>query len=284
VTDTVVQYWPGSGAVQNFGKAATGVALTATHVAAIVSEAGEGGGSLNSDIGSERRRRRGALRERRRVDERRQAADQLLACGSVFAFLTPEAARTRRRSTATATRSIASSGSTSRRPDAHRHRARRRPSSSATTDRRVPDERARAGRAESPHGLGNGQRLQCTYVMQGYDLARPECLTPGHPADCLVNSHRSARVCDLEACDPRVPYRLIGTGVKFIAHECEQRGPLADNCEFGGADSTATCADGDLVLLVFDVHAGTVNLVGSVSGRRSAPGRRGRRRYRGRSW
>jgi hypothetical protein len=101
--------------------------------------------------------------------------------------------------------------------------------------------------------------------MQGYDLSRPECLTAGHPADCLVDSHRSAEICDLEACDPRVPYKLIGTSVKFIAFECNQRGSLLGFCESPGTDINGDLDPNDLVLQIFDVHAGTVNVLGTVS-------------------
>src|SRR5262249_16436245 len=105
-----------------------------------------------------------------------------------------------------------------------------------------------------------------TFVMQGYDLTRPECLTVGHPADCLANSQHAARVCSLEACDPRVPYRLVGTSVKFVADECDQRGDFPPfNCETPGTDINGNFQDGDLVLQIFDVHARTVQLLGTVA-------------------
>src|SRR5207249_4923076 len=48
LTDLVVQLWQGSGPVLNLGKAATAIAISPTHVAALVSEAGEGS-DLNGD-------------------------------------------------------------------------------------------------------------------------------------------------------------------------------------------------------------------------------------------
>lgn len=93
VDDLVVQLWPGSGAVQNLGRAATAVALGATHVAALVSESGEGSGSLNGDpdatddVVAIRPIGVGAW------SDTSQAADRLVTCGPVFAFLTPEAAQ-----------------------------------------------------------------------------------------------------------------------------------------------------------------------------------------------
>ena len=88
----VVQLWPGTGAVQNLGQAATAVALTATHVAAIVTRRARATADLNGDgdrptaVVAVRSREGGAW------TNVGQAADELHACGSVFAFLTPEAA------------------------------------------------------------------------------------------------------------------------------------------------------------------------------------------------
>ncbi len=48
-SDAVVQYWPGSGSVQNLGRAATAVSMSSSYIAALVSEAGENGTILNSD-------------------------------------------------------------------------------------------------------------------------------------------------------------------------------------------------------------------------------------------
>lgn len=48
-TDSVVQFWPGSGSVQNLGRAATAVSLSSSHLAALVSEAGENATDFNND-------------------------------------------------------------------------------------------------------------------------------------------------------------------------------------------------------------------------------------------
>ncbi len=48
-SDLVVQFWPGSGSVQNLGVAATAVSLSPSHIAALVSESGENSGSINPD-------------------------------------------------------------------------------------------------------------------------------------------------------------------------------------------------------------------------------------------
>ncbi len=268
VSDAVVQYWPGSGPVQNLGRAGTAVALTATHVATITPEAGEGAGSLNGDpdtsdgVVAVRPVGAGAWTS---IGE---AADRLLACGSVFAFLTPEAAQNATslngdadaldrvvRIYVPATATLIDTGQ-------------------AATELVCNDQIVafRTSEVEQGHanllaGSGTVPGFSATFVMQGYDLGRPECLTPGHPADCVVNSHRSARVCDLAACDPRIPYKLIGSSVKFIAFECDQRGDFPDVfCEPSGSDIDGNLRATDLVLQIFDVHAGTVNVVGGLAG------------------
>jgi len=48
-SDLVVQFWPGSGSVQNLARAATAVSLSSTHIAALVSEAGENATIYNQD-------------------------------------------------------------------------------------------------------------------------------------------------------------------------------------------------------------------------------------------
>ena len=268
MTDQVVQYWPGSGAVENLGKAATAIALTATHVAAIVDEAGEGGGSLNGDgdatdgVVAVRAVSGGAW------TNVGQAADRLLACGSVFAFLTPEAAQNATvlngdgdtldhivRIYVPATDTLIDTGQAA--------------TEVVCNDRIVAFRTSEAdqGLQNLLTGSGTVGDYAATFVMQGYDLTRPECLTAGHPADCLVNSHNSAETCSLEACDPRVPYRLIGTKVKFITFECAQRGNFGGTfCEIAGSDINGNLEEADTVLQIFDVHTGSVRFLNTLAG------------------
>ena len=247
VDDTVVQYWPGSGPVQNLQKAATAIALTPTHVAAIAN---------------------GALSVRALAgggwDDTGQAADRVVACGSVFAFLTSEAAQgailNGDGDMNDHVVQIYVPGLTPQVIDLGQ----------AATEIVCNDQVLVFRTFEADQGsanlLGSGDAVaHPTHVMQGYDLSRPECLTVGHPADCLANSARSAKVCDLEACDPRVPYKLIGTSVKFIADECEQRGSFVGICPSPGTDINGNFQDGDLVLQIFDVHAQAVQVVGAAS-------------------
>lgn len=103
------------------------------------------------------------------------------------------------------------------------------------------------------------------FVMQAYDIGRPECLTEAHPADCLRNSHQSMRTCNIEACDPRFPYRVTGTSVRFLTLECDQRGSILGSCETLGTDLTGDLDPDDLVLQVLDVRTGSVRPVTEVS-------------------
>ena len=267
VADEVVQYWPGSGPVQNLGKAATALALTATHVAAIVSEAGEGGGSLNGDADATD----GVLAVRSTGGGAwtnvGQAAEHLVACGSVFAFLTPEADQ----------------DATSLNGDAD--------ADDRVVQIYVPATGVLINVGQAAYELNCNDRIVAfrtgedeqgmtnllesgdvndhpVPVMQGYDLSRPECLTVGHPVDCLANSKQAASTCFLEACDPRVPYQILGTRVKFITQECDQRGSWGIYCEGfgGGSDINGNGRDGELILQVFDVHTRTVQVLGIAEG------------------
>src|SRR5205823_5018122 len=70
-----------------------------------------------------------------------------------------------------------------------------------------------------------------------------------------------------EACDPRQPYRVIGTTVKFLTSECEQRGTVSDGCESSsGTDLTGDTPPmaGDLVLQQLDVKSRGVTVLGRV--------------------
>jgi len=269
VSDDVVQYWPGSGAVQNLGKAATAVAMTSTHVAAIVSEAEEtGGGSLNAPDGDETD---GVLAVRARSGGAwtnvGQAAEDLRACGPVFAFLTREADQN-----ATSLNGDAD--------DDDRVVQLYVPATGvlintgqAANEINCNDQIVAFRTDEAAQGMTNLQEYgnvadNPVPVMQGYDLTRPECLTVGHPVDCLANSKQAAQTCDLEACDPRVPYQILGTRVKFITFECDQRGPWGIYCEGGGGgtDINGNGSDGEVILQLFDVHTRTVQVLGIAEG------------------
>jgi hypothetical protein len=219
--DAVVQYWPGSGPVQNLARAATAVALS-THLAALVSEAGQGGVDLNGDGDSADlvvevnwlRRRPGHRLEP--IAERwinvAQAADALDISGTVVAFLTPEAAQ----------------GDTDLNGDGD------------TADRVVQifdtatGTLTNIGQAAEDFVLGesllafrtreaaqggvdlNGDGDTADDVLQIYDLR----------AHRLINTGQAVIPCRLEACDPRLPYRVLGDTVRFLTLEADQGADL----------------------------------------------------------
>lgn len=73
-------------------------------------------------------------------------------------------------------------------------------------------------------------------VLQVYDAVS------GNP---LVNTHQAIRDCFLEACDPRAPFRVTGSEVRFLTLEADQGVSLNDDL-----DTT------DVVVQVFDFCTG----------------------------
>lgn len=69
----------------------------------------------------------------------------------------------------------------------------------------------------------------------------------------LVETGQTVRPCRLEACDPRTPYRVLGSTVKFLTFECEQPGPEFSGCPSGGTDLNGDGEASELVLQVFNV-------------------------------
>jgi len=68
-------------------------------------------------------------------------------------------------------------------------------------------------------------------VLQVYDVV----------SNTLVNTGQAVTPCRLEACDPRQPYRIVGSTVRFLTFEGDQ-----------GADLNGDGDTSDLVLQVFD--------------------------------
>ncbi len=60
--------------------------------------------------------------------------------------------------------------------------------------------------------------------------------------------------CRLEACDPRKPYRVSGSLVRFLTYEPDQ----------GGADLSGEGSNSDLVIQVFDFCTGTTTRIGRI--------------------
>jgi Tol biopolymer transport system component len=81
-------------------------------------------------------------------------------------------------------------------------------------------------------------------------------------AGTLVNTRQAVVPCRLEACDPRMPYRVLMDTVRFLTLEAEQ----------GGTDLNGDGDAEDLVLQIVNVRAGTVapQAVARTSGRERA--------------
>jgi hypothetical protein len=86
-------------------------------------------------------------------------------------------------------------------------------------------------------------------VLQVYD---PTC-------NAVHDTHRAVTPCRLEACDPRVPYRVFDDTVRFLGFECEQGGPIFAQCPTGGTDLNGDGDAGDLVLQMFNVRQACAN-------------------------
>ncbi len=269
VADQVVQLWPGSGPVQNLGRAATAVALSSTHVAAIVSEAGEGDGG-GTDLNGDADRQDGIVEVHPVAGgswtSTGVAADSIQFCGSVLALITPEA----------------SQGATDLNADGdHADRVLQLyvPATGVLINTRqaaeevVCDDEIVAFRTsevaqgdQDLQGGGEGSPAPPAFVLQAWDLTRPECVGASPPGDCLHNSRQSATPCRTEVCDPRSPYKVIGHTVKFLTNECEQRGSVLDGCATGGTDLNGDVppAADDVVIQLFDITATAITVLGTA--------------------
>ncbi|MGH7788941.1 MAG: hypothetical protein ACRERC_18870, partial [Candidatus Binatia bacterium] len=228
-TDDVVHLWNG-GLVQNLERAATAVALSATWVAALTSEAAQGAGDLNDDSDA--------------VDtvvqmypvagggwvNVGQAADTLALAGQRVAFLTPESAQ----------------GNGDLNDDGDETDRVVQVYDAATTIR------SNVGQAAEELVMGSSGLIafRSREVQQaGWDLNQDGDADDGvlqvydAAAGLLLNSGQAVTPCRLEACDPRVPYRVRGDTVTFLTLEAEQ-----------GEDLNGDGDEGDLVLQVLNVR------------------------------
>jgi Tol biopolymer transport system component len=188
--DQVVHLWTGTGNVQNLSLAATAVALSSTHVAAI----GAGGtlqtravsGGPWTDTG--------------------EPADAIQFCGNVVAFLQPVASHHVAKLYAPATTTLVATGQVAEQI--------------VCNDTIAAFRTTEADQAANLNGPPDGDMLDD--VLQTYDLSRPECMAVSHPANCVGNSNRAVTPCRFEVCDPRIPYRVNGDTVKFLTFEPDQ--------------------------------------------------------------
>lgn len=255
--DLVVQFWPGAGPVQNLGRAATAVQLSGSHVAALVSESGDGGSIYNGDGVADDTVVQVHPAGTGAWTNVGQAADALDLEGSVAAFLTPEAAQGASPLNAdgdtldrvvqvydAATNQLLLGAATTPRTQAAEELVMGEPTSTSCGTVQLiafrTSEAAQGGASlnATSNGQSTGDTDTADFVLQVYDAA----------SGTLINTGQAVTPCTLEACDPRLPYRVTGSKVKFLTYEPDQGGPGQHDLDGNGVDT-------DIVLQVFDFCA-----------------------------
>jgi hypothetical protein len=273
ILDEVVQLWAGSGPVVNLQRAATAVALAEKYVAAIVPEDGEGGLDQNDDgdvadgIAQVYSIAGGTW------VSTGQAATEIRFCGPVLAIATSEQAQGEDLNGDIDQIDVVLQLYV---PETGRLINLEQPVTDFVCNGQVVAFRTNEidhGNRDLQGGNQGGSEppVPATDVMQGYVIARAECLAANPPSDCLRNSLQEADRCTEEACDPRVPYKVQDCTVKFLTTECLQRGDLNEPfCENGSRNTDLngdTPPDArDVVIQLFDVCTGEVTVVGTFDG------------------
>ncbi len=261
--DSVVHLWPASGPMQNLGRSAIAVAMTDTFVAALVSETGQGvtPTDLNGDSDTD-----DFVLQVHKIDPAStvwtnvgQAADSVQACGSVFAFTTPEGLQ------GTATSGLNGDGDRDDRVlQIYKPASGQLVNVGWAADEFVCNASLVAfSTNEFDQGQdlnGDGDRLDD--VLQVYDLGAG---CPSPPPNPLHNTGIALEPCRLDVCDPRLPYRVFSQTTKFLTQECKQGGKEKDGCPLGGTDLDNDGDADDLVIERFNVCSEQVTLVGTVS-------------------
>lgn len=245
--DLVVHLWDGT-TVTNLALAASRVLLSDTHVAAIAStvRVHPVGPGAWSDSG--------------------QAADTIGFCGSVVAMLTPEAVQDAvlnfdglkddrvLQLYVPATGAVINTGQAAE--------------EFVCTGGLLAFRTSEAAQNQDLNSDFGDDAALLDDVLQVWDLGRPECVAVGAPANCLANTGQAVRNCVLEACDPRIPYRVGQDSVKFLTFECDQGGTVTGAfCSTGGTELNGdTPPDAsDLVIQTFNVRTGTSRTIGTVT-------------------
>jgi hypothetical protein len=107
-----------------------------------------------------------------------------------------------------------------------------------------------AAQALAPNAATNGDGDPDDDVLQVYDAV----------SGTLVNTGQAVTPCDLDACDPRQPYQVSGSVVKFLTFEADQ----------GGLDLNRDGTNTQLILQSFDFCARRATVIAAVDP--TAPG------------
>jgi hypothetical protein len=251
--DDVIHYWPGSGSVQNLNLAASAVAIAIavpgdTYIAAIASDAAHTVMVYKTSASA--------------WTSTGESADTIGFCGSILAFTTPEALQ--------GANLNGDGDQTDRVLQLYDPLSGQVIDTGQAAEEFVCNDQIVAFRtSETAQGNqdlegGGGPPTLPTFVLQTYDLTRPECLASAHPADCLANSHDAVQTCQIDACDPLFPYRVSGRSVRFLTVECTQRGGVTGGCASGGTDLNLDGDASDLIVRTF--ADGVTTNIGAVIG------------------
>jgi len=277
-SDEVVQYWPGTGAVQNLQCPATAVALSSTRLAALVSECGQsgittagcaaGGTDLNGDGDAG-----DAVVEVHAVGAGAgacalptsnatwtnvgQAGSSLAVSGDIVAFLTDEAAQGNAQLNA-------DSDATDTVLQVYDAAANQLILGAASTPRaRAADEFVLGDRTQTACGDRQLIAFRVNEAAEGAgslnasadnDTADDVLFVYDAVTRTMQNTGQAAITCPLEACDPRQPYQVSGSVVKFLTFEPDQ----------GGLDLNQDGNPNGIVLQSFDFCAGRTTVIGAV--------------------
>lgn len=253
--DQVVHLLKGSGAVENLGVAATQVAMSDRLVAALVPEVGQqgadafGGGSLNGDMDAD-----DTVAFVGRLSSGTPgvawtnlglAAKRIAVGGNVAAFLVDERAQG----------DGPLNGDGDVRDDVIE--VYEQPEDEGMTGTALSLGKQASDFVVGPTGtvaFRTSERKQGQGSLNGDADARDDVLffwLPGLTDP--VDTGMAVRPCDLEACDPRLPYRVSSDTVTFLTLECAQGGPVTNGCPSGGTDLDGDGRAAGLVLQTLNV-------------------------------
>jgi len=252
--DLTVHLWTGAGSPQNLGVAATAIALSDGVLAALVPETGQGASDLSGDGDASDIVLQVYDLATGSWNEANLPADTVDAAGDLVAFLSPEDQE----------------GADLNGDGDLDDRVLRLLVGTPTSPRLVepalaaeelvlgghPGNEIVAFRvAETAQGVDlNGDSDLLDDVLHVYDVA----------TDQVLNTGQAVTPCRLEACDPRVPYKVGRDTVTFLTFEPNQGMDL-------NGDGDALAPD-DLVVQVFNVRVAAAASFSAISAARSFHG------------
>jgi len=248
--DEVVHLVVGTGASQNLGRAADGLAMSATTVAALISEADQDDTVLNGDGDTDDTVLQVYPIGPAAWTNVGQAASSVSVSGDRVAFVTSEAAQGAGPLNADgdsddAVAQVYDLGTTSltNLGRAVEELVLGDAGGSVCGSDPVHLLAMRSSEADDGGVDRNGDGDATDDVLVIYDFE----------SDTLVDVGHAVTPCRLEACDPRTPYTVNGQEVRFLTFESDQDEDLDNNGVIGG-----------LVLQSFDFCTGFVTVIGAV--------------------